>query len=122
MTDIVNFKNTIALHIKQNKLVDDITNIIKEIKNLEELRLDPELTKYVFNVIQNTITKEEEKQICKKSLCITILISLFNLEEKEVFAIDKQIKYLENNNEIKTIKISKKFKKSVWEWFKKKIL
>jgi hypothetical protein len=122
MTDLVNFKNTIALHIKQNKLVDDITNIIKEIKNLEELRLDPELTKYVCNVIQNTITKEEEKQICKKNLCATILISLFNLDEKEVNAVDKQIKYLENNNEIKTVKVSKKFKKSVWAWFKKKIL
>jgi hypothetical protein len=122
MTDIVNFINTIALHIKQNKLVDDITNIIKEIKNLEELRLDPELTKYVCNVIQNTITKEEEKQICKKNLCATILISLFNLDEKEVNAVDKQIKYLENNNEIKTVKVSKKFKKSVWAWFKKKVL
>jgi hypothetical protein len=122
MTDLVNFKNTIALHIKQNKLVDDVTNIIKEIKNLEELRLDPELTKYVCNVIQNTITKEEEKQICKKNLCATILISLFNLDEKEVNAIDKQIKYLENNKEIKTIKNSQKIKKSVWAWFKKKIL
>jgi hypothetical protein len=111
MTDLVNFKNTIALHIKQNKLVDDVTNIIKEIKNLEELRLDPELTKYVCNVIQNTITKEEEKQICKKNLCATILISLFNLDEKEVNAIDKQIKYLENNKEIKTIKNSQKIKK-----------
>jgi hypothetical protein len=122
MTDLVNFKNTIALHIKQNKLVDDVTNIIKEIKNLEELRLDPELTKYVCNVIQNTITKEEEKQICKKNLCATILISLFNLDEKEVNAIDKQIKYLENNKEIKTIKNSQKIKKSMWAWFKKKIL
>jgi hypothetical protein len=102
--------------------VDDVTNIIKEIKNLEELRLDPELTKYVCNVIQNTITKEEEKQICKKNLCATILISLFNLDEKEVNAIDKQIKYLENNKEIKTIKNSQKIKKSVWAWFKKKIL
>jgi hypothetical protein len=120
MTDLVNFKNTIALYIKQNKLVDDVTNIIKEIKNLEELRLDPELTKYVCNVIQNTITKEEEKQIC--NLCATILISLFNLDEKEVNAIDKQIKYLENNKEIKTIKNSQKIKKSVWAWFKKKIL
>ena len=42
MTDIVEFKNTVALHINQNKLVDD--------------------------VIKNTISKEEEKQICKNNL------------------------------------------------------
>ena len=43
MTDIIEFKNTVALHIKQNKLVDDVIKIIKEIPNLEALRLDPEL-------------------------------------------------------------------------------
>jgi hypothetical protein len=122
MTDLVNFKNTVALHIKQNKLVDDVITKIKEIPNLDELRLDPELTKYICNVIKNTITKEEEKQICKSNLCATILINLFNLDDKEVNAVSKQIKYLENNNEIKTVKVSKKFKKSVWAWFKKKVL
>jgi hypothetical protein len=122
MTDLVNFKNTIALHIKQNKLVDDVIKKIKEIPNLEQLRLDPELTKYVCNVIKNTITKEEEKQICKSNLCATILINLFNLDEKEVNGVNKQIKYLENNNEIKTVKTSKKVSKSVWGWIKRKIL
>ena len=86
MTDIIEFKNTVALHIKQNKLVDDVIKIIKEIPNLEALRLDPELTRYVWNVIKNSnsMNKEEAKTICKTNLCATILINLFNLDEKEV--------------------------------------
>jgi len=122
MADLIEFKNTVALHIKQNKLVDDVIKKIKEIPNLDELRMDPELTKYICNVIKNTITKEEEKQICKSNLCATILISLFNLDDKEVNAVSKQIKYLENNHEIKNIKTSKKITKSVWGWIKRKIL
>jgi len=122
MAELIEFKNTVALHIKQNKLVDDVIKKIKEIPNLDELRLDPELTKYICNVIKNTITKEEEKQICKSNLCATILINLFNLDDKEVNAVSKQIKYLENNNEIKTVKTSKKVSKSFWSWIKKKIL
>ena len=65
MPDIVEFKNTVALHIKQNKLVDDVIKTIKEIPNLESLRLDPELTKYICNVIKNTISKEEENRYVK---------------------------------------------------------
>ena len=122
MTDIVEFKNTVALHIKQNKLVDDVIKIIKEIPNLETLRLDPELTKYICNVIKNTISKEEEKQISKSDLCITILISLFNLDDKEVDFVSKQIKYLENNKEIKKVAVSKKARRSAWEWVKRKFL
>ena len=122
MTDLVNFKNTVALHIKQNKLVDDVITKIKEIPNLNDLRLDPELTKYICNVIKNTITKQEEKIICQSNLCATILIKLLDLDDREINAVDKQIKYLENNNEIKTVKVSKKLKKSMWAWFKKKVL
>ena len=122
MAELIEFKNTVALHIKQNKLVDDVINKIKEIPNLDELRLDPELTKYICNVIKNTITKEEEKQICKSNLCATILINLFNLDDKEVNAVSKQIKYLENNNEIINVKKSKKLSKGIWSWIKKKIL
>ena len=122
MADLIEFKNTVALHIKQNKLVDDVIKKIKEIPNLDELRMDPELTKYICNVIQNTITKQEEKQICKSNLCATILISLFNLDDKEINAVSKQIKYLENNHEIKTVKTSKKMSKGVWSWIKRKIL
>ena len=122
MTDIVEFKNTVALHIKQNKLVDDVRKVIKEIPNLESLRLDPELTKYICNVIKNTISKEEEKQICKSDLCVTILINLFNLDEKEVDFVSKQIKYLENNKEIKKVAVSKKARRSMWGWVKRKFL
>ena len=60
MADLIEFKNTVALHIKQNKLVDDVIKKIKEIPNLDELRMDPELTN-ICNVIKIAITKKKKK-------------------------------------------------------------
>ena len=72
MAELVEFKNTIALHIKQNKLVDDVIKKIKEIPNLDELRLDPELTKYICNVIKILLQKKKKNKYVKR---IYVLLS-----------------------------------------------
>ena len=122
MTDIVEFKHSLSLHVKENKLIDDITELINKVPNLDKLRLDPELTIYVCNVIENIITKHDTKTISKSELCVKILTTIFNLEESEVAAINKQIIFLSNNKAIKTVAVSKKFKKSMWNWVQKKLL
>lgn len=122
MTDLVEFKHSLSLHVKENKLIDDITELINKVPNLDKLRLDPELTIYVCNVIENIITKHDTKTIKKNELCVKILTTIFNLEESEVAAINKQIIFLSNNKAIKTVAVSKKFKKSMWNWVQKKLL
>ena len=122
MTDLVEFKHSLSLHVKENKLIDDITELINKVPNLDKLRIDPELTIYVCNVIENIITKHDTKTIKKNELCVKILTTIFNLEESEVAAINKQIIFLSNNKAIKTVAVSKKFKKSMWNWVQKKLL
>lgn len=114
MTDVVGFKHSLELHIKENKLIDDITQLINKTPDLSKLKLDPELTIYICNVIENVITKHDTKTIKKSELCIKILTNIFNLQENEIEAIQKQIIYLSNNKAIKKKEIIKKKYISNW--------
>jgi hypothetical protein len=122
MTELVPFKNTLAAHIKQNKIIDDICKIIAEIPDLNKMRLDPELTVYVCNIIENLIEKKDKKEISKLDLASTILAKACNLEPTDLDIVIKQIKFLDNNGRIKKASATKKVTKSAWEWFKRKVL
>ena len=122
MTELVPFKNTLAAHVKQNKIIDEVVEIISKIPDLNQLRLDPELTVYVCNILENLIDKKEKKEICKLNLATLILTKACNLEENELDPIIKQIKFLDNNGRIKKASTTKKITKSAWEWFKRKVL
>ncbi len=122
MTDVVGFKHSLELHTKENKLIDDITELITKLPNLNKLKLDPELTIYICNVIENVITKHDTKTIKKSELCIKILTNIFNLQENEIEAIQKQIIFLSNNKAIKKMKLSKKIISSIGNWITRKIL
>ncbi len=120
--DVVEFKHSLELHVRENKLVDDITETIQKIPNLDKLKLDPQLTIYICNVIENIITKHDAKTIKKSDLCVKILTNIFNLQDNEVGAIEKQIIFLSNNKAIKKIKLSKKIISSIGNWVTRKIL
>ena len=122
MTELVPFKNTLAAHVKQNKIIDEVVEIISKIPDLNHLRLDPELTVYVCNILENLIDKKEKKDISKLNLATLILTKACNLEENELDPIIKQIKFLDNNGRIKKASATKKLTKSAWEWFKRKVL
>ena len=122
MSELVFFKKTLAAHVKQNKIIDDVCKIISEIPELNRMKLDPELTFYVFNIIENLIEKSDKKEINKLNLASMILTKACNLEENEVDAVIKQIKFLDNNGRIKKASTIKKLSKSAWGWFKRKVL
>ena len=122
MTELVPFKNTLAAHIKQNQIIDDVCKIIAEIPDLNKMRLDPELTVYVCNIIENLIEKKDKKEISKLDLASTILAKACNLEHTDLDIIIKQIKFLDNNGRIKKASAVKKLSKSAWGWFKRKVL
>ena len=122
MTELVPFKNTLAAHIKQNQIIDDVCKIIAEIPDLNKMRLDPELTVYVCNIIENLIEKKDKKEISKLDLASTILAKACNLEATDLDLVIKQIKFLDNNGRIKKASATKKLGKSAWEWFKRKVL
>jgi hypothetical protein len=122
MSELVVFKNTLAAHVKQNKIIDDVCKILTEIPDLNRMRLDPELSLYVCNIIENLIDKKDKKEISKLDLASTILTKACNLEENELNVVIKQIKFFDNNGRIKKASTSKKISKSAWEWFKRKVL
>ena len=122
MSELVVFKNTLAAHVKQNKIIDDVCKIISEIPELNRMKLDPELTVYVCNILENLIDKKDKKEICKLDLASTILTKACNLEENELNVIVKQIKFFDNNGRIKKASTTKKISKTAWEWFKRKVL
>ena len=121
MSDLVEFKNTLASHIKQNKIIDEVTEIITKIPNFMNLKMDPEVTVYVCNIIENLIKKEDKKEISKLNLATLILTKVWNLEENELDAVIKQIQFLNNNGGIKKVSKSKKYGKYLKQWIIKKL-
>ena len=121
MSDLVEFKHTLASHIEQNKIIDEITQIISQIPNFINLRMDPEVTVYVCNVIEQKIKGEHKKNVSKLNLATLILTKVWNLEENELDVVIKQIKFLDNNGAIKKVSKSKKYGKYLKQWIIKKL-
>ena len=121
MSDLVEFKHTLASHIEQNKIIDEITQIISQIPNFINLKMDPEVTVYVCNVIEQKIKGEHKKNVSKLNLATLILTKVWNLEENELDAVIKQIQFLNNNGGIKKVSKSKKYGKYLKQWIIKKL-
>ena len=121
MSDPVEFKHTLASHIEQNKIIDEITQIISQIPNFINLKMDPEVTVYVCNVIEQKIKGEHKKNVSKLDLATLILTKVWNLEENELDAVIKQIQFLNNNGGIKKVSKSKKYGKYLKQWIIKKL-
>lgn len=117
MSELVEFKNTVAAHIKQNKIIDDVVEIIKKIPDYIKLKFDPEIIVYCCNIVENLIKIEDKKEINKLNLVTTILIKIWDIkEDNELDYIIKQIKYVVNNNQVKKVSKSKKYKKYIKDW------
>ena len=121
MSDLVEFKHTLASHIEQNKIIDEITQIVSQIPNFINLRMDPEVTVYVCNVIEEKIRGKHKKNVSKLNLATLILTKVWNLEENELDVVIKQIKFLDNNGAIKKVSKSKKYGKYLKQWIIKKL-
>ena len=123
MSELVEFKNTVAAHIKQNKIIDDVVEIIVKIPDFLKLKMDPEIVNYCCNIVENLFIKEYKKVINKLNLVTSILIKAWDLkEETDLDYIIKQIKFVVNNNQVKKISKSKKYKKYIKDWIVKKLL
>lgn len=123
MSELVEFKNTVAAHIKQNKIIDDVVEIIVKIPDFLKLKMDPEIVNYCCNVVENLIKKEDKKEINKLNLVTSILIKAWDLkEEADLDYIIKQIKFVVNNNQVKKISKSKKYKKYIKDWIVRRLV
>jgi hypothetical protein len=123
MAELIQFQNTVKMHIKQQTIITDVVKQITEIIDYNtKLRLDPEIVVYCCNYVEQLIKKEDKKEINKLDLVTNILIKAWDLkEEHELDLIIKQIKFVCNNNQVKKIKKSKIYRKYIKDWIIKKL-
>ena len=118
MSDLVQFQNTVKVHIKISKIIEDVCNALSQLPDFStKLRMDPEIVVYCCNIVEQLIKKEDKQEINKLDLVSTILTKAWDIkEDSELDLIIKQIKYVCNNNQVKKISKSKKYKKYVKDW------
>ena len=116
-------KNSLKKHTLFYNLIDDIVQKIQsEIKAIDKLRLDVELTLLICNLIENSIATGNKFDINKKQLAIQIMTQIFNLNTDEQTIISQQIDFLIDHNRIKKVKFLVNVKNFVCELFVKKFL
>ena len=87
-----------------------------------KLRLDPEIVVYCANIVENLVKKQDKQEINKLDLVTTILTKAWEIkEDSELDLIIKQIKYVCNNNQVKKISKSKKYKEYIKQWIIRKL-
>ena len=92
-----------------NCIKDAIIQKLQKIPELQKLRLNPELTLLVCNIIENSISNNSKNhKIDKKQLACEILSAPFGLNPQEIQQLKDQIDFLYNNNKI--VKYSKAMK------------
>ncbi len=105
-------------HFTVNTLIDKLVKYIKLIPNFSHLKLEPELTKLLMNIIKDEIKNKDTDQV---TILIQALTQTFNLTDDEIAVIKQQITFLKNNNLAVGIKMSKKIFKSGTRWIFRKI-
>ena len=98
-------KHSLQRHTLFYNLMDGIiTKLKNQIKQIDKLKLDPELTLLVCNLIENSIPTGNKYNIDKQNLALEVLSQIFGLSDDDKNVISQQIDFLYNNNKIKKVK------------------
>jgi hypothetical protein len=110
--------NLLCDHFTTNTLIDKLVKYVKLIPNFNVLKLEPEITKLLMNIIKDEIKSKETDQ---EDILIQALTQTFNLTSDEIAVIKQQIIFLKNNSLIVGIPMSKKIFKSTTKWIFRKL-
>ena len=123
MSELIELKNTVKAHVKSQSIITDCVERLSKLPDFNtKLKFDPEIIVYCCNIVEQLIKKDDKKEISKLDLVSTILVKAWNLEENELDLVIKQIKFVCNNNQVKKVSKSKKYKKYIKDWLVKKLL
>lgn len=101
----LNLKHSIHKHVQYHGIIRGIVQKLEaEIPNIEELKLNPEVTKLVTNLVEDIIKKGNPFGIDKQQLVLEILTKQFDLTAEEQNQINQQITFLFDNGQIKKSK------------------
>ena len=97
----LNLKHSIQKHVTYKGIVLGIVEKIRtEIPDIDELKLNPEITKMVCNLVEDIIKKGNPFGIEKQTLVLEILTKQFNLTAEEQHQVNQQITFLFDNGQI----------------------
>jgi len=99
----VKFTNSLAIHNFVFGLIKRMSLKVKEIENYVSLKMNPELTKYVCQCVEeelNKVSKQLRLKIDKSSIIKEVLTQVFGLSSDEISQIEAQIDFIADNNSI----------------------
>jgi len=115
-------KNKLKSKIFKCDLCNEIIKRVLEFENHLSLRSDPELLKFICDLIENGVKKTDDKnKIDKKELVLEIYSKFFNINENEKKHIGEQIEFLCDNDLIVKVHSVKKNGKLFMNYIKSKL-
>jgi len=103
--EIVNYKNSLAIHVKRKINIQDIINKVLSIPDIATLKLDVELIRYVANVVENIFSNDTIEK--KKTCIIQVLSAVHTMNEEEIKILSSSIDFLNNIGKVKGTKFVK---------------
>ena len=101
----LNLKHSIHKHVTYNGILRGIVQKLEaEIPEIQDLKLNPEITKLVCTLVEDIIKKGNPFGIDKQSLVLEILTKQFDLTAEEQQQVNQQITFLFDNGQIKKSK------------------
>jgi len=98
----LSLKHSIQKHVQYKGIVQGILDKLKnEIPDIDELKLNPEVTKLVCNLVEAIVEKGNPYALDKQEIVLEILTKQFNLTVEEQNQINQQITFLFDNGQIK---------------------
>ena len=121
--ETVEFKNSLNNFVNENNIVLKICQKLGNLPNIQTLKYDLEVIKYIANVVENELINHNDDE--KKIVIVKVLKALFVSQpftEIETANILNQITYLIKNKQVKKVSTRKYIYKSIGQWFTKKFL
>ncbi len=121
--ETVVFKNSLNNFVNENNIVLKICQKLGNLPNIQTLKYDLEVIKYIANVVENELINHNDDE--KKIVIVKVLKALFVSQpftEIETANILNQITYLIKNKQVKKVSTRKYIYKSIGQWFTKKFL
>ena len=119
--DHIEFKNSLNNFVNENNIVLKICQKMNAVPNVQTLKYDLELIKYIANVVENELTKHTDDE--KKDVIVKVLKNLFLSQpysDLETVTILSQITYLIKNKQIKKNSYRKYIYKTIGQWICKR--
>jgi hypothetical protein len=100
-------KNSLAKHIKSEKVLDIIEDQVKSILSDLTKKTDPEFITFILNIIENTVSKSFTKED-KIALIIKFLKKHYEITDSESNTIISIINYAYDNKQVIKLSLLKK--------------